>query len=272
MIRSSIVCLLVGLLGACGCSGKTAPSGDSKPVVDGKGGIVPLSKDGKAAAIAEGKLPLDFVKALNDGKASAAQFSDGFKKSLTPSGFSADDSAQSYLDGLMKNRKFATSEDKTNDAVTIVRGTVSGGDKPEFFTMLIRSGAIDWLHRGPLTATSVPADANWSVVATAVGFWDSLGADRINQASWLLTTAFKADLGPPFASDKDGFNKGAVEAKLRGFRDSLTAYAVATQAITGETATVTGSLTKAGAAQTFTMTLTREAGSGVWKIGNLEVK
>jgi len=270
MIRSSIVCLLAVSMCAGGCS-KPAPSDPTKPLAEPKSGIaVVAAKDGKPAI--ETKLPLDFIRALNDNKASASQFSEAFKKSLTQTGFTADDSAQTYLDGVMKSRKFTTTEEKTTDAATVVRGTVSGGETPEFFTVLIRNGTIDWMHRSRLTATSVPADGNWAVLASVVGFWDSLGADRSAQAGLVLTTAQKAILGPPFPSDKDGYNKGAMLARLRGYSESLTGYTVATQATAGETATATGVLTKAGGTQTFSMKLVREAGSGVWKIDGLEVK
>ena len=271
MIRSSILCLLAGLLVLSGC-GKSAP--DANPggnsAADAK--VAVAVKDGKAVAVAESRAPLEFVRAMSEGKAAASALSAGFKTSLTQPGFSAEDSAQTWLDNVTRSRKFTTSDEKTSAGGTIVRGTVSGGDKPEFFTLLIRNGAVEWLHRGPVTATALPADADWGALVTAVGFWDSLAAERPSQAALLLSSALKANLGPPFSTDKDGFNRGAMEARLRGYRDSLEGYTIDAPKVAGETATVGGVLTKVGGTQTFAMKLVREAATGAWKIDELEIK
>lgn len=237
--RTGAVVLLAALLTA-GCSkpprpkpaakagapaGPT-PAAESPPSPTLSVPAAPPAPTGDPAADARASADA-FLKAVAAGTATPAMLTPEFKKVIAEPVFS-DDVAKGYSDDAA-GQWLARFRGSPAPPVADVQGTgeayvlaVRGGpDRVDL--RVVRSGGgwlADWYVSAPTAGSETPlpgGEAAFRAFA-AVAFLDALAGKDDRLAEGLMTPRYKAELAPPFGSDKRGYNRGTLANKLAGFR------------------------------------------------------
>jgi len=218
----------------------SVPSAPSAPALPAPTG------DPKADAAAFARA---FLKAVHDGTASPAMLTPEFKKVIAEPVFS-EDQARGYSDdaaGQWLQRFKGAPVPEVGDpvpvgeAVLLVAGS-AGPPRTHVCLRVARAGGspgIDWYFPAAVDPAVTPVKTGAEAAAgfAAAAFLDALLGKADPLAEGLLTPRYRAEIAPPFGSDKRGYNRGLLATRLAGFRGGATGYRVlhaGGDAVTGE--------------------------------------
>jgi hypothetical protein len=206
--------LLVGFL--IGCS-STPPSGTGK---SGGPATSPAIKPDELKASAQ-KFATEFLKAVRERKANAAQLTPEFKKVSAPAVYESD-KAQGFSDAVAdENLKLAATEVGDDVSIPAVSGSIAfamaksktGG---RTLLRLVKMGSdwkVDWLSIGRKGAPEdALSDANAPAQFTTQAFLDAVLTRKFPLAEGLLSDAGRMNLGKSVTDGK--YNFGALKNKL----------------------------------------------------------
>lgn len=270
IVRPGLAAVLLGV-GLAGCGQPQPNKPDGKPG-DPKAGPAPASPtDLKAAQTAAA----DFLKAVREGKGSAAALTAEFKKAYAPPE-RPDEMAVGYSDTAAAfNLKHAATEvgddvstpaGSGDTAFAVAKGKAGG----RTLLRLVKAGSdwkVDWLSVAPkgvsdATLSGEAAPAQFAAQA----FVDAVLTRKFPLAAGLLSDAAKATYGKSVFDGK--FDPGALKNKLEEFFGGADRYTVTASAKDG----VTVELPLAGGKKTATLKLTAGRSATDMKVDQIEVK
>jgi hypothetical protein len=194
----------------------------------------------------------EFLLSLHNGTATTRQLTIGFKKLIAPPVFSADETlgysettASDWLakfQGQIPNAQMSTIP-LANDGQTI--GYLIATGSKNLTLKVVSTDArwqVDWLYSSamPLEVRSGVTQSQPSLFITAallqtvMTSHDRVTANRL--AASLMTPELRAEIAPPFGSDRLGYNAGILSQKLSELRGSSTGCAIT--AVSGDTVAV----------------------------------
>jgi hypothetical protein len=235
--------VFVAIFGLAGCGAPPQPSGSAGGKTGGgtsAGGKYDGFND-KAKAFAA-----DFLKAVRERRAAAAQLTAEFKKVYAPAEFE-EDKAKGYSDAAAaENLKLAATEVGEDPKLISADGRVAlfvakgkAGERTLLRVAADGEPKADWLGVGPKNLPDSPfkGDAD-AAQFTAMAFLDAALTRKFHLAEGLLSDAGKMNLGK---SELDGkYNVGALKNKLAELFGGATQYTVTAAAKDTVTATVGG--------------------------------
>jgi hypothetical protein len=224
----------LALFAAAGCQ-KSAPS--PTPAVSTAVSVkttepVPASTadPGRASEFAQ-----KFFDAVQAGTGSPAQLTPDFKKMIAEATFTADlerGYSDDRADGWLKNYQGKMPLINPGPSGTTAGGSATAGTALRhgngrvailrFVPAANGAWTVGLLAVGPMEQPQKTSNAEAEL--TAVAFLAALLEKDDRVAEGLLTMEYKSQLAPPFGSDKRGYNRGLLEAKLAGFRGNATTF------------------------------------------------
>lgn len=238
LLRSSYLAVVSGavLLSMIGCTNKkssqqpqaAAPRKEKTTVVANGGVEESSSPTLKPRQIAE-----EFLKSLGEGQASVDALAPSLRTRIAPP-FHASEKAVGFSEQKAKawlstfpQGKYTIDSEKTLPIGSVFRGTAPVAGKSAKFTLIVDAGKIAWLHTAPLPVEMSRLEGSAELAAASEicrAFVETLIGSDLKLCQLTLSPALKADLAPPFASEKDlGFSPAKLENKLKSLRGDGTA-------------------------------------------------
>lgn len=276
-MSSRVLCWLVALA-AVGCTKQASVPPGPEKVADPKPGggppaltpAVAPAPAGDATAFAK-----DFLKAVHEGTATAAQLTPPFKKVIAEPVFEADQ-ALGYSDSAADNWLKQYQGKLTAPSVYAFGATPDAqlftaflpGEKPRAVTLRLAKGAgvwlVDWFLPAEVAATLPPTGDAPAFAAAA--FLEAMLGRNSQAAGGLMTADAKKRLAPPFAGEKRPFNAGILDQKLAAYRGAFTGFTLAKV----ENGVATGELTGA-TKKPFTLKLVAGERPFDWLVDDVKV-
>lgn len=266
-------CTLLGFLLAVGC----AKPSSAPPAPAGGAPAVTLETPPKADAGPEaGPFAKDFLAAMHEGTASAAQLTPSFKKAIAEPVFDAD-RARGFSDTAAENwlkqfqgklGGFALSSPRI-DTVALYTGTIKAEKPLQLLLRLARHEnrwTVDWFSLAEVSPVESTAAVTPQSFAAAA-FLQGLLGHRYDLAAGAMTTGFKKSLAPALGSETRLFNVGILKTKLDGYRGPATGYLL-TKA---EDGTATGELIRADGKRPFALKLVAGERPDEWLVDEIKV-
>jgi hypothetical protein len=183
-----------------------------------------------------------FLKAVHDGTASPVMLTPEFKKVIAEPVFS-DDQAKGYSDeaaGEWLLRFKNTLPEPATELQGMGDAYVLAGRAGHAHVALrvVRAGSgwlADW-YDAARAAPDIPLPAGEAAFRAFAcsSFLDALIGKDDRLAEGLISPLYKAELAPPFGSDKRGYNRGILTTRLAEFRDGFTTYVIVSVPAHGE--------------------------------------
>lgn len=263
--------LLAGLVLATGCK-DAAPPPFQATVTTKDGVAVGEPSPGRAKAN-------EFLKALNEGKATPDDLTAAFKKTISrPTAEEADADVKNWLSKFEKLTVEDVSETSFGNA-TVLRGRAKTPGKVDALCLRVVREAngykVDWLHRADRFLAGPMPKADDSELAaaadTARNFLETMLGGDLRQAQAIMDPKWLASIEAPSDADKkNGFayNVGFVTQKMRAWRGETVGYAIPAAELTGnkDTATVTAELEAGGQKKTYLVKLVKDKATGQWLV------
>jgi hypothetical protein len=219
------VLLLAGF--GCGKKESAAPTTkESKPAEPTGTPTLPTAAantgDSGAAAL---KAATDFLKAVQEGKATSASLTPAFKKAIAPPELEAD-KAVGYSESGVQAWLTTAKATATSDGLKIEAATAdfafasAGGVKGKTYLRLLRVAGdwlIDYAISGAAAANAtLPGGEQAGPAFAASAFADALIVKNFTAVEALLTKAARAKLAPPlFETDKEqGYSRSKLQSAL----------------------------------------------------------
>jgi len=265
--------LITGI--GCGKKDSAPTTKDSKPKDSPTLPTTPANTgESNGAAL---KAATDFVKAVQDGKATSASLSLAFKKIIAPAELDADKAvgfsesgAQAWLSAAKATAK---AEGLKVDLATADYAILSSvGNKPgRVFLRLAKVGTSWLVDHARFNARSTIEVASAATLAAAL-FVEAVLAGDTPEIEALLSKTAKGKLAPPrFDDDKvQGFDRLNLRSSLADLFPAGLGFANVSQENAGLKATVT--FTVAGANRIFVLTLAAGATPGEFLVDDLQQK
>jgi hypothetical protein len=265
---------LVGLLIVAGCTKPTsappAPPISTAPAVT-------LETPPKAdTGLETGLFAKEFLAALHEGKATPAQLTPAFKKTIAEPVFDADrtlgysDSAtENWLKQFQGKLAGYTLTSPRTDTVALFTGGIQAEKPLQLLLRLARHEnrwAVDWFSLAEVNPADSPAALTPQSFA-ASAFLQSLLGHKDDLAAGAMTTGFKKSLAPALGSETRLFNVGILKIKLNGYRGAATGYTL----VKAEGGTASGELIHAGGKRPFALKLVAGERPDEWLVDEIKV-
>lgn len=274
-----LVCWL-GVLLAVGCMKQASvPPGPEKDKPS-KAADAPVAAI-PAAAPVPGVDPTafatDFLKAVHEGTATAAQLTPQFKKVFAEPVFEADQAlgySDSAADNWLKQYQGKLTAPSVyafgSDANAHLFTAFLPGEKPRLITLrLAKAGsawAVDWFFPAEVNPATVPQTGDPATFASAA-FLEALLGQNSHMAGGLMPLDAKKRLAPPFGGEKRPFNAGILDQKLAAYRGAFTGFALAKV----ENGLATGEMIGAAGKKPFALKLVAGERSFDWLVDDVKV-
>ena len=264
------IAMVLGLALAVGCSKPTAAPAPTSP-------DIPLAVPNKAAPGPEaGQFARDFLAALHEGKATAAQLTPTFKKAIAEPVFDADralgysdSAAELWLKTFQGKVGGFTLSSPRIDTVALYTGTVKSEKPLQLLLRLVRRNdrwTVDWFSLAEIAPTdTTPAVTSQSFTASA--FLHGLLGHRYELAAGAMSTRLKKSLAPALGSETKPFNTGTLTIKLDEYRGTARGYTLAKAE--GETAI--GELIHANGKKAFALKLVAGEHPDEWLVDEIKL-
>jgi hypothetical protein len=283
-----------GATTAVGCkkpSARSKPSGatDSEPATLAVPGAVtppqaatgtptsPISDARTAQAFAG-----QFLRAVNDGTATAAMLTPQFKKIIAEPVFESDRalgysdagaaSWLSSLKGQLPGPVIGPGIGADPKAQGFVGWNLDGNPTSWYVIRIVPAGngwQADWLSVLPASVLYDAREKDGLAGIAGAAFLQAMIGKDDRLASGLMSPALKARLAPPFDSDKTrGFNRGILSGKLADLRGGATEARVTSA--TGNT--VTATLIAGGSSRSVALKFVEGERPWDWLVDDIEVK
>lgn len=290
----------VGLAALPGCGGSAPPKADKKeepapnpnPGPNPKPGTPPENPPKSTLGPVEpaaAKAQTEFLRALIDGKATAAMLSPSFVKAVGKAPF-PEDNATSWLrtvgEGLTVGAEL---NQKQAGDVVFFHGTLGGarfamepGKTGSYSLRLVRAGGdwkVDWLSLSSAEVAGTPPQAPSAEAAAqefAATSFVELIADRVGMpgdtraplVAAAMTPALRAAWGPPFDSDRSAgldYNPGKLDRKAKDVAGGTSKFSVSRS---GE-AEYRAELTRPAGTKALVVKLTKGAAPHAWLVSEV---
>lgn len=278
-MSSRLVCWL-GVLLAVGCMKQASvPPGPEKDK-PAKGADVP-------AAVVPAVTPApttdptafakDFLKAVHEGTATAAQLTPQFKKVIAEPVFEADQ-ALGYSDSAANNWLKQYQGKLIAPSVYVFGSDANAqlftaflpGEKPRAVTLRLAKGdgvwLVDWFLPAEVATALLPQSGDASAFAAAA-FLEAMIGQNSHAAAGLMALDAKKRLAPAFTGEKRPFNAGILDQKLAAYRGAFTGFTLTKV----ENGVATGELSGATTKKPFTLKLVAGERSFDWLVDDVKV-
>ena len=233
-IRLSVALILLLVSLGCGKKDAAPATKESKPKDSSGTPTLPTSLANTGASSAAAlKAATEFVKSVQDGKATSALLTPELKRLIAPPELDADKavgfSEHNIQSWLISAKAIVSTGDAKTDFATSDYAIVSMAGKPGTSRLRMLRRENTWLVDMALLNNMTPnfpmpsGDAAGPAFG-ALAFASALQGGNLNQVEWHLSKAVKAKIAPPlFDSDKD---RGYSQSKLKSALNDLFGFPV----------------------------------------------